>query len=139
MFACFLGPNPRHMGVPRLGAELELKLPADATATAAQDPSRVCDLHHSSRQSRILNPLSEARDQTPNPRIPSRICFRCAETGTPNRKVLKGSILTLYIVSKSTFTTSSSRASSHHRDHIACKAQNIYCMVLREKICWPLI
>ncbi len=28
------------------------------------DPSRVCDLHHGSRQRWILNPLSEARDQT---------------------------------------------------------------------------
>ena len=31
---------------------------------AMQDPSLVCDLHHSSWQSRILNTLSEARDQT---------------------------------------------------------------------------
>ena len=34
------------------------------TATATQDPNWVCDLHHSSRLRRILNPLSEARDQT---------------------------------------------------------------------------
>ena len=27
------------------------------------DPSHVCDLHHSSRQRWILNPLSEARDR----------------------------------------------------------------------------
>jgi len=31
---------------------------------AMPDPSHVCDLHHSSRQCRILNPLSEAKDQT---------------------------------------------------------------------------
>ena len=30
----------------------------------ARDPSHVCDLYHNSRQRRILNPLSEARDQT---------------------------------------------------------------------------
>ena len=35
-----------------------------ATATATQDPSRVCDPHPSLRQCRILNPLSEARDRT---------------------------------------------------------------------------
>ena len=29
-----------------------------------QDPSHVCDLHHSSRQCQMLNPLSEARDWT---------------------------------------------------------------------------
>ena len=36
---------------------------AYATATAMPDPSHVCNLHHSSRQCRILNPLSEARDR----------------------------------------------------------------------------
>ena len=50
------------MEVPRLGIESELQLPA--TAAAMQDPSRVCDLHHSSWQHQVLNPLSEARDQT---------------------------------------------------------------------------
>ena len=34
------------------------------TATATQDPSLVCNLHHSSGQRRILNPLSEVRDRT---------------------------------------------------------------------------
>ena len=52
------------MEVPRLGAELELQLPAYTTAAAAQDPSCICDLHHNSWQRGILNPLSEARDQT---------------------------------------------------------------------------
>ena len=52
------------MEVPRLGVQSELQLQAYAAATAAWDPSRVCDLHHSSRQRQILNPLSEARDQT---------------------------------------------------------------------------
>ena len=46
-FCLFLGPHPRHMGVPRLGVELELQLPAHPTATATSDPSLVCDLHHS--------------------------------------------------------------------------------------------
>ena len=44
--------------------ELELQPPAYATATATWDLSCVCDLHHSSWQRRILNPLSEARDRT---------------------------------------------------------------------------
>ena len=51
-----------HMEVPKLGVELELQLPASATATLTPDLSQVCDLHHSSRQCQILNPLSEARD-----------------------------------------------------------------------------
>ena len=37
---------------------------AYATATAMQDLNCVCDLYHSSQQCQILNPLSEARDQS---------------------------------------------------------------------------
>ena len=48
-FFYFLGPHPQHMEVPRLGVESELQLPAYTTVTATQDPSCVCDLHHSSR------------------------------------------------------------------------------------------
>ena len=57
IFFWFLGPQIRHMEVPRLGVELELQLPAYTTATAMPDPSRVCDLYHSSWQRRILNTL----------------------------------------------------------------------------------
>ena len=50
-----------------------------------QDPSHVCNLHHSSWQCWILNPLViEARDGTWNLMVPSQIRFRCATTGTPN-------------------------------------------------------
>ena len=59
---CFLGLYLQHMEVPRLGVELELKLLACATAIANLDLSHVCNLHHSSRQSQILNPMCEARD-----------------------------------------------------------------------------
>ena len=40
-------------------------------------------LHHSSEQCWILNPLSEARDQTRTLMVASRICFCCATMGTP--------------------------------------------------------
>ena len=52
------------MDVPRLGIELELQLPAYTTAIAKPDLSHICELHHSSQQCWILNPLREARDQT---------------------------------------------------------------------------
>ena len=71
------------MEIPRLGVQSELKLLAYARATAMPDLSHVCDLHHSSQQGRILNPLSEARDQTRNPIIPSWIHFRSTITGSP--------------------------------------------------------
>ena len=73
VFLPFLGPLLRHMEVPRLGLQSDLQLPAYARATATQDPSRICTLHHSSWQRQIFNPMSKARDQTRNPMVPSRI------------------------------------------------------------------
>ena len=58
----FLGPHPQHMEVPRLGVESELQLQVYTTATAMQDLSHVCDLHHSSQQRQIVDPLIEAKD-----------------------------------------------------------------------------
>ena len=43
-----------HMEFPRLGVRLELRLVAYATATAMPEPSRICNLHHSSQQHQIL-------------------------------------------------------------------------------------
>ena len=62
-FFFLLGPHLQHMEVPRLEAESEQQPPAYTTARATGDPSRVCDLHHSSQQRRSFNPLSEARNQ----------------------------------------------------------------------------
>ena len=60
----FLWLHLQHMTVPRLWIESKLQLQAYATVTATWDPSHVSDLHHCSRQQRILNPLSQGRDQT---------------------------------------------------------------------------
>jgi len=79
----FLRLYPWHMEVPRPGVESELQLTAYASATAMPDPSHTCDLHHSSRQRWILNPLSEANDQTCNLMVPSWILFCYAMVGTP--------------------------------------------------------
>ena len=81
---CSLGPHPWHVEVPRLGVQSELQLLVYTPATATQDPSCVCDLHHSSQQCQILNPLSGARDRTHNLMVPSWIRFPCAMTGTPH-------------------------------------------------------
>ena len=61
---CFLGPHSWHMEVLRVGVKLELQLLAYTTATVRQDLSCVFDLHHSSGQHQIPNPLSKARDHT---------------------------------------------------------------------------
>ena len=52
------------MEVPRLKVKLELQLLAYTTVTEMWDLSRVCNPHCSSQQHQILNPLSEAKDQT---------------------------------------------------------------------------
>ena len=62
------------MEVPGLGVESELQLPAYITATAMPDPTCVFDLHHSSWQRQILNPLSKARDWTYILMDTSRVC-----------------------------------------------------------------
>ena len=63
------------MEVPRLGVKLELELQAYVTATATQDLSHSCDLHHSSRQCQIRNPLNEVRDGTHILMDTSRVCY----------------------------------------------------------------
>ena len=78
-----LGLHPWDMEVPRLGVELEVQLPAYATATATRDPSCVCDLHCSSWQSQISKPLNEARDQIHILMGTSWIRLCCATMGTP--------------------------------------------------------
>ena len=98
----FLEPHLRHMEVPRLGVELELQPLIYTTATTKWDPSHVCNLHHSSWQLWILNPLSEARDRTFGLMDTSQIHYRglngdsavgflthCAMVGTPASQFLK--------------------------------------------------
>ena len=73
------------MEVPRLGVELELQLPAYTTATATRILSRVCDLHHSSQQHWIPDPLIKARDQTHILVDTSWIHYHWATMGTPQQ------------------------------------------------------
>ena len=50
---------------------------------------KICELHHSSGQRLILNPLSEARDQTCILMDNSGIHFCCVTTGTPKHFIFK--------------------------------------------------
>ena len=61
-FFCFLGLHMQYMEVPRLGVESQLQLPVYTTAIAMPDSSCVCDIHHSSLQCQVVNPLNENRD-----------------------------------------------------------------------------
>ena len=72
------------MEVLGLGEGSELQLPAYTTAT--RDLSRICDLHHSSWQQQILNPLSEAKGRTCVLMNNSHIRFHWVTAGTPSNK-----------------------------------------------------
>ena len=89
---CFLESHPWCMETPRLGIESELQLPAYTTATAISDPSRVCSLHHSSRQRRVPHALSEPRDRVRVLVDTSRVRCCRATVGTPCRLSLSLSL-----------------------------------------------
>ena len=71
------------MEVTRLGVESELWSPAYTTATTTRDPSRFCDLHHSSWQYQILNSMSGARDRTHILMDTNQAHYHRGTTGTP--------------------------------------------------------
>ena len=71
------------MEIPRLRVKLELQLQAYQEPQQHEDPSHVCNLHHSSWQCQIPDPLSKARDQSHILMNTSQIHFCCATTGTP--------------------------------------------------------
>ena len=83
-FFVFLELHRWHMKVPRLRVKLELQPLAYSTATIPPDLSRIWNLHHTSRQRCILNPLSKARDQTCILMDTSQIRFHWAMKGTPS-------------------------------------------------------
>ena len=91
-FLGLLGPPLWHMEIPRMGVKSELQLPAYTTAPATPDPSHACNLHHSSLQHRILNPLNEARDRTFVLVVTSQICSSEPQWELP--------VLTFLIISK---------------------------------------
>ena len=88
-FFAFLGPQLMHMEVPRLGVKFELQLLAFATATATQYLSHICNLHNSSRQCWIPNPLSNSKDWTGILMDPSHIHFCWATVGIPKNPSCK--------------------------------------------------
>ena len=83
-FSPFLRLHPRHMEVPRVGAE------SGATAAGLQDShskrdlSHICNLHHSSW---ILNPLSEASDRIWVLMDASQFVNQWATTGTAGQLI----------------------------------------------------
>ena len=64
-----------------------------------RDPSHLCNLHRSSQQRRILNPLSKARDWTRNLMVPSRIRWLLSHNGNSGSSVFTflGFVLFLFL------------------------------------------
>ena len=100
-FFCLFRAIPVAYGGSQARVQLELLPLAYARATATPDPSFICDLHHSSRQRWILNPLSKARDRSYNLTVPSQIPFHCAMMGTPRGKKFKTELARMWRNSKS--------------------------------------
>ena len=74
-FFCFLGPHSWLLEVSRPGVQSQLWPPAYTTDKTSSDPSRICGLHHSSLQHRILNHWARPRNRTCNLMVSSCICF----------------------------------------------------------------
>ena len=75
---------PVAYGGSQAGGRIRAIAPATAAATATQDPSHVCDLHHSSGPRQILNPLNEVRDGTQSLMVPSQIVSTAPPRELPN-------------------------------------------------------
>ena len=90
LFVVFFRPHPWHMEVHRLGAELVLQLLAYTTATATQDPSHVCDLHHSSGNAGSLTHWVRPGIELVSSWILVKFLYYWATMGTPKCKVLLG-------------------------------------------------
>ena len=98
LFACFLGPHPWHMKIPRLGVKLALQLldlPNSHSQSKAGPKPHLPPTPHSSGQCQILNPLSEARNWTHILMDPSWVCYHWATTGTPHWPLWTPSLVSL--------------------------------------------
>ena len=82
-FFVFSGPHPQLMEIPRLQVKLELQAASLHHSHSNMGSETCCDLHHSSRQQWILNPLSKARDPTQVLTDTSQLHYYWATMRTP--------------------------------------------------------
>ena len=99
-FFVFLGPHMRPYGSSQASVKSELQLPAYTIATAMPDPSCVCNLHLSSQQNQMFNPLSKARDQTHVFMDTSLVHYHWAKTGTPKQIIFVLALLSIMCASQ---------------------------------------
>ena len=86
---CILRLHLWHMEILKLGVESELQLLAYTTATAMQDPSHVCDLHHSLQQHWILTHWVRPGIEPASSWILAGLVNNWATKGAPLLKVFK--------------------------------------------------
>ena len=83
-FICLFMATPTAYGNSHTGVESELQLPAYTTAKTTWDLSHVCNLHHSSQQCWLFNPLSKPRDGTHILMDTSQVHYHRAMMRTPS-------------------------------------------------------
>ena len=82
-FLPFLGLLHGHMEVPRRGVQSKLWQPTYTTTTAMWDPNHVCNLHHSSWQCQVPNPLARPGVEPTTSWFLVRFVNHWAMMGTP--------------------------------------------------------
>ena len=92
LFFCLFRAALEACGSSQARGRIRAVATAYTTATTS-NPSRICDLHHSSRQRQILDPLSEVRDHIRILVDSSRVHFCWAMTGIPHKRYF---LLTLH-------------------------------------------
>ena len=83
LFSGLQGMQVQHMEVPRLGVESDCSCQPTPQPQATHNSRYICNLHHSSQQCRMLNPLRGARDGIRILMDASWVRFCWATTGTP--------------------------------------------------------
>jgi len=82
-YFCFFRATPEAYGSSQARGHIRAISAGLCIAIATLDPSRVCDLHHSSWQCWILNPLSKVKNYTRILIDISWVHYRWATMGTP--------------------------------------------------------
>ena len=93
LFFCLFGATSTAHGGSQARDPIRAVVMAYATAIEMQDPSHICNLHHSSQKRWLLNPLIEVGDRTCVLMDAIQTCFPWAGTGTPPHTFFPVSIL----------------------------------------------
>ena len=74
-FFVFFRATPMAYGISQARGQIRAAAAGLHQSHSGARSSRICNLHHSSRQHQILNPMSEARDRTHNLMVISQVRY----------------------------------------------------------------